>query len=234
MQFDSLDFYREHAQRYSELSHEFIHSQYTGCSHPALRTDMDLLNRVAQLAPGPRGLDAGCGAGARDVHLLHTWGFDVYGIDAVAENIDLGKELHPEIAHKLQVADLRKALPFENSSFDFVMCNAVIQHLAPEAAEGTTIPELARVLAPNGVLQLMFKVGSGVVTVGDRAYGAESVEREFQLYDERRLLEVLEQCGCSLVEDSGNGELGGFLYFSDPKPMRYCLFWVKKGWVRKG
>ena len=37
MQFDSLDFYREHAQRYSQLSHEFTHSVYTGSSHPALR-----------------------------------------------------------------------------------------------------------------------------------------------------------------------------------------------------
>ena len=44
MQFDSLDFYREHAGRYSQLSHEFTHSVYTGSSHPALRGDMDLLN----------------------------------------------------------------------------------------------------------------------------------------------------------------------------------------------
>ena len=74
MQFDSLDFYREHAQRYSQLSHEFTHSVYTGSSHPALKGDLDLLNRVAELAWGKRGLDAGCGAGARDVHLLHTLG----------------------------------------------------------------------------------------------------------------------------------------------------------------
>ena len=228
MQFDSLDFYKEHAQRYSELSHEFLHSVYTNSSHPALNGDMDLLNRVAELASGNRGLDAGCGAGARDVHLFHTWGYDVYGIDAVEENINLGKILHPEIADKLRVADLREPLPFETASFDFVLCNAVIQHLPPETTESTTIPELTRLLAPNGILQLMFKIGSGVVTVSDRAYGVDSVDRSFQLYDEHRLLKILEDCGCALVEAVESEDLGGMLYFSDPKPMGYCAFWVKK------
>ena len=228
MQFDSLEFYREHAQRYSQLSHEYTHSVYTDSSHSALNGDMDLLNRVVELASGKRGLDAGCGAGARDVYLLHTWGYDAYGIDAVEENISLGKEFHPEIADKLSVADMREPLAFETGFFDFVLCNAVIQHLTPQTAETTTIPELARVLAPGGVLQLMFKAGSGVATVSDQAYGTDGVDRSFQLYDEHRLLRILEDRGCSLVEAGGSGDLGGMLYFSDPKPMRYCAFWVRK------
>ena len=117
MQFDSLDFYREHAQRYSQLSHEYTHSVYTGSCHPALNGDMDLLNRAAGLAVGKQVLDAGCGAGARDVYQLFTWGFDAFGIDAVEENINLGKELHPEIADKLSVADLREPLAFETGFF---------------------------------------------------------------------------------------------------------------------
>ena len=73
MQFDSLDFYREHAHRYSQLSNEFTHSVYTGASHPALKGDMDLLNRITELARGKRGLDAGCGAGAQGCSLAaHT------------------------------------------------------------------------------------------------------------------------------------------------------------------
>ena len=229
MKFDSLDFYREHTLRYSELSHEFTHSVYTDCSHPGLSGDMDLLRRVVGLAPGRRSLDAGCGAGARDVHLLHTWGHESFGVDAVEENIKLGQELHPEIADRLQVADLREPLPFDDCSFDLVTCNAVIQHLPPRTTEQTTLPELTRVLAPSGVLQLMFKVGSGVVTVDDRAYGTGSVAREFQLYSEHGLLAVLEECGCTLVEAGKKGELGGFIYFKDPKPMPYCVFWVRKG-----
>jgi len=228
MTFDSLDFYKEYAQRYSQLSHKFIHSVYTDCSHHALRSDLDLLNRIVELAPGIRGLDAGCGAGARDVYLLHSRGYDVYGIDAVEENLSLGKELHPEIADKLRLADLREPLPFEDDSFDFVLCNAVIQHLTPETSENTTIPELIRVLASTGVIQLMFKIGSGIVTVKDQAYGTNSIDRAFQLYDEHWLLQVLEDWGCSLIEAAGEDELGGMLYFTDRKPMRYCGFWARK------
>ncbi len=110
MRFDSLDFYKEHARRYSQLSHELAHSAYTDSSHPSLQGDTE----------------------KGDTDLLHTWGYDVYGVDAVEENISLGKELHQEIAEKLQVADLREPLTFETGFFDSVLCNAVIQHLTPE------------------------------------------------------------------------------------------------------
>ena len=228
MKFDSLDFYQEHALRYSDLSHEYTHSVYTDSSQAGLTGDMDLLKRIVKLAPGRRGLDAGCGAGARDVHLLNSWGYEVFGVDAVDENVSLAKDLHPEIADLIQVADLREPLPFDDASFDFITCNAVIQHLAPDITEQITLPELARVLAPDGVLQLMFKVGFGVVTVEDNAYGSQSVARTFQLYREHRLLKVLKELGCALVEGSGKEELGGLMYFDDLKPMRYCVFWVRK------
>ena len=225
---DSLEFYRRHAQRYSELSHGFIHSAYTECSHPALKTDMDLLNQVVELTSGRSGLDAGCGAGARDVHLLHSWGFDMYGIDAVAENIEVAKELHPEISERLEVADLQEPLRFADASFDLVLCNAVIQHIAPSVTESVTLPELVRVLRTGGVLQLMFKAGTGLETVVDRAYGDEGIDRSFELYDEHELLELLKGRGCTLVEADSDASLGGLMYFKDPKPMRYCVFWVRK------
>lgn len=229
MKYQSLDFYRDNTKRYSELSHDFTNSVYTECSHPGLRDDMDLLRRIAELAPGKRGLDAGCGPGARNVYLLNTWGLDVYGIDAVEENIDLSKELHTEIASKLQVLDIGMALPFNEAAFDFVMCNGVIQHLPTDTTENITVPEFVRVLASGGILQLMFKIGSGVVSVLDKAYGTDSVERTFQLYDEHRLVSVLENLGCSLVPSSGGNGLGGLIYFDDHKPMRYCVFWAIKG-----
>ncbi len=42
---------------------------------------------------------------------------------------------------------------------------------------------------------MMFKTGSGVATVSDGAYGVDGVARSFQLYDEHRLLGILEDCG---------------------------------------
>ena len=220
----SEEFYKQHARRYSEVSHQLLQSVYVSSSHPALKTDMDLLECLTGLVSGGRGLDAGCGAGARDVHHLWSKGLDVYGIDAVEENIQVARALHPEIADRVQVADLRDPLDFANESFDFVICNAVIQHIEPENLPAT-LSEFARVLRPGGVLQLMFKNGKGVITVFDRDYGAE---RSFHLYDQDELLDWLKSHGLLLVEPRDPEVLGGIMYFTDPKPVDHCVFYVRK------
>ena len=221
----SEDFYRHHAQRYSEVAHQLLQSVYIKSSHPTLKGDMDLLDRLVQLAPGKTGLDAGCGAGARDVHHLWGLGFDIHGIDAVPDNIAEARVRHPEIAGRVTVADLKQPLDYPNGHFDFVMCNAVIQHINPESLAATTVPELTRVLKPGGILQLMFKNGSGVISVYDRDYG---VDRAFRLYDEGELLELLKKQHCELVQADAPGELGGVMYFTDPKPVDHCVFHVRK------
>ena len=221
----SEEFYRCHAQRYAEVAHQLIQSIYVQSSHPALKGDLDLLERLKEIIPGRRGLDAGCGAGARDVYNFWHEGYDIYGIDAVEENIQKAKQLHPEIADRVTVADLRYPLDFPDQSFDFIVCSAVIQHIEPEQVFSVTLPELARVLRANGVLQLMFKSGLGVKTVFDRDYG---VERSFQLYDEEEVLQVLASHGLRLVEVEDPNTLGGVMYFTDPKPVEHCVFYSRK------
>ena len=221
----SESFYRQHAQRYAEVSHNFIQSVYTEASHPMLGGDRDLMDRILELvSPGSRGLDAGCGSGARDVYFYWQNGYDIYGVDAVDENILEARRLHPEIADRVEVADLRKALDHPDGSFDFVLCNAVIQHIDPDVALGTTVPELVRVLKAGGILQLMFKYGDGVATVYDRDYG---VDRTFQLYGVDEMLTVLTEQGLRVVPEE-NGKLGGVMYFKDPKPMDHCVFFARK------
>ena len=221
----SEDFYRHHAQRYSEIAHQFLQSVYIKSSQPELKGDMDLLDRLVQLAPGKKGLDAGCGAGARDVHHLWSLGFDIYGVDAVPDNIAEARSRHPEIADRVTVADLKQPLDFPDDHFDFVMCNAVIQHIDPEGLTATTIPELTRVLKPGGILQLMFKNGSGIISVFDRDY---DVDRTFRLHDEGELLGLLRDRQCELVQADAPRQLGGVMYFTDPKPVDHCVFYVRK------
>ena len=222
----SESFYRRHAQRYAEVSHNFIQSVYTDMSHPMLGSDRDLMDRLMELVPsGSRGLDAGCGAGARDVYFYWERGYDIYGVDAVEENILEARRLHPEIADRVEVADLRQTLGYTDGSFEFVMCNAVIQHIDPDIALGTTLTELARVLKAGGVLQLMFKYGDGIATVYDRDYG---VDRTFQLYAVDEVLNVLEHRGLKVIPEV-EGKLGGVMYFKDPKPMDHCVFFARKG-----
>ena len=151
-------------------------------------------------------------------------GYDIFGVDAVDENILEARRLHPEIVDRVEVADLRKALDHPDGSFDFVLCNAVIQHIDPDVTLRTTVPELVRVLKAGGILQLMFKYGEGVATVYDRDYG---VDRTFQLYAVDEMLTVLAEQGLRVIpEDSG--KLGGIMYFKDPKPMDHCVFLARK------
>lgn len=221
----SAEFYRRQSRRYAEVAHAYLQSVYVTSSHPTLTDDSVLLSMACRLAPGTRCLDAGCGAGARDVYALWRAGCDVRGIDVVEENIILAREMHPEIADRVAVADLRQVLPFEDGSFDLVLCNAVLQHIARRDAAATTLPELVRLLRPGGVLQLMFKHGDGVLTLYDADYGES---RSFLLYDERELLGMLATLGMELVRARDESEPGGIMYFTDPKGAGHCVFHLRK------
>ena len=219
----SLEFYRERASEYAALRQVFAN-----CSHPEFREDRDLYLRIAELAtPGP-GLDAGCGAGALEMSYMAELGFEMFGLDAVAENIEVARALRPEFAARMHVGDIKNPVPFDDASFEIVLCNAVIQHVPREAVFGRVLPEFARVLRPGGVLQLMFKPWIGIGTAVDGAYGANGVLRSYQLYDELELLEAVGALGLQLIEDGNDGKLGGLIYFDDNKPMRHCVFWARK------
>jgi len=115
---------------------------------------------LKQLIPrGGNGLDAGCGAGTRDVFYYWRDGYDIVGVDVMEENINVAQKLHPEIADRVHVADLSGPLDCAGGSFNFALCDAVTQHIDPETVMGFTLPELARVLKMDGVLRLMFKGG---------------------------------------------------------------------------
>ncbi len=226
----STDFYRQHAQEYARVSDQFLQSVYSKTSHARLKNDWDLWERLMQLAPGRRGLDAGCGAGARDVFHFWSEGYDIIGIDSIEENIDAARELHTEIADRVFVADLNDPLEFDDASFDFVACNAVIQHIEPDVVRDVVLPHFARVLRPGGVLQLMFKCGKDITTVFDKDYG---VDRSFRLYQEDEILETLKGLGMTLIEDEDAGDedpgqLGGLIFFTDPKGVDHCVFYARK------
>jgi len=220
----SADFYRKHADRYAEVAHQFIQSVYLDATHPQLKGDRDLHTRLKELTPGKRGLDAGCGAGARDVYLFWTEGYDMWGIDVIPENIKVAHELHPEIKERVSVRDLRQPLPFDDEDFDFVMCNAVIQHMDADDVYQNVFPEIARVLRPSGVFQLMFKSGAGIATVYDKDYESD---RSFRLFTAEELLIKLKEHELHLINPEGD-KLGGILYFTDPKPMKHGVFFVRK------
>lgn len=222
---DWQDFYRRNADRYARVAETGLQSVAVDSSHPKLTGDWDLVTRLTELAPGIIGLDAGCGPGARDVRRLLHLGCDVTGIDGLEEAISLTHRLYPDLRARLFTADLRELLPLGDEAFDFAMCVSVLQHIDPNVTHRTTLPELARVLRPGGVLLLAFKRGRGTASVYDHHY---QEKRHFLLYDEREVLQTLNACGMDLILGQPPDGLGGLLYCSDVKGLRYCALFARK------
>ena len=177
------------------------------------------------MAHGPKGLDAGCGAGAVDVAELVDRGLDVVGIDAVKENVEAALRLHPFLEGRVSVGDLSRSLDFPTGAFDFVMCNAVIQHLNRRHVFGTTLPELCRIVRPGGVLQMVFKCGQGTFELYDPDYDDY---RSFQLFDEHRVVAGLQSHGMELIPAKDQKSLGGLMYYINNNAIRHCAIWARK------
>lgn len=222
----SAEWYRQHAARYAQIAADPDWYTFLTHSHPKLTDELAVFDRLVELVPGKRGLDLGCGAGARDVFRMSSAGYDVQGLDAIEENIAVAKQLHPDLADKLSVHDLRRPLLFADASFDFAYCDSVFQHLEPAEVHGILLPEAVRVLKVDGVLQLLFKSGRGFKTIRDPGYDEE---RSFRLYDPNEVVERLQLLGMSLVEPEKLGAIGGIQHCTDPRQIDICIMWARKG-----
>ena len=221
----SETFYQSFAQRYAEISQQGLHSTYLESEHPRLKSDQDLIERLKELVSSPaRGLDVGCGSEARDVAYLFSGGYDIKGIDSVSEVIETAATLHPELASRLKVVDMRRPLDLPDASLDFVICNSVIQHIDAPTVEEVVLPSLARVLIPGGVLMLVFKPGRGVLKLYDHHF---QTQRSFMLYDEDHIQGHLSSLGLTLIPPDGDRP-GGLMHFRDGKGVRHAVgFWHK-------
>ena len=108
---------------------------------------IDPLLEAARVAPTARVLDVATGPGYVAARAGER-GASVIGVDISAPMVALASRNHPGI--EFRQADAEK-LPFEGGSFDAVVSNFILGHLAyPERA----VLELARVLKPQGFLAL--------------------------------------------------------------------------------
>lgn len=106
----------------------------------------NLGNIAALLEPDPRAalLDLGCDDGAVTMALAGAVGTsDVHGVEVVEERAELARARGVDVV----AADLEGELPFADGSFDVVVSNQVIEHLADT---DRFVRELRRVLKPGG------------------------------------------------------------------------------------
>jgi SAM-dependent methyltransferase len=101
----------------------------------------------AELRPGLRVLDAGCGPGGNSAWLLPT--SRVVGVDTSPDALQLARERHPGM--EVRQGDIA-ALPFEDGDFDLVL---VITVLALVEDDARAVREVARVLRPDGAAFLI-------------------------------------------------------------------------------
>jgi len=104
------------------------------------------------LKQGDRLLDIGCGTGTvlRKLNVKYGSGIEFHGIDPSDDMIHLAQvqsELQTSNVH-LQVASAQ-SLPFEDNSFDWVICTLTTHHLSDEIRE-SMYREIRRIIKPTG------------------------------------------------------------------------------------
>lgn len=101
----------------------------------------------AQVAPGQRVLDVGCGPGALTGELAALLGSDhVAAIDPSPSFVEVCRERHPGVRVEIAAAEL---IPFEDRSFDAAIAQLVV-HFMTDAPSG--VEEMKRVTKPGGAV----------------------------------------------------------------------------------
>lgn len=122
-------------------------------------------DRYYDIKPGQRVLDLGCGSGAT-VARLRDRGVDVVGVDYSSAMIEVARREYG-LGDHVRCADATD-LPFETNSFDIVLANGVLHHLAVQQQLTGALSEIRRVLRPGGKLCCFDRNGSlisGAMTV---------------------------------------------------------------------
>lgn len=106
-----------------------------------------------ELGPAARLLDVGCGSGGPALHLARLTGCEVVGVDlyeeAVADGNRAAREAGLETRASFVQADASRALPFDDVSFDAILCVDAINHLP---RRDDILGDWARLLRPGGRL----------------------------------------------------------------------------------
>lgn len=97
---------------------------------------------------GSRILDVGCGTGVLAERLLHA-GYDVTGADPFAAMLKHMAERDPRLK---TVHAPGQNLPFDDGTFDFTYCVAVMHHVADPKDVRDTLVEMCRVTKPGGLV----------------------------------------------------------------------------------
>jgi SAM-dependent methyltransferase len=139
-----------------------------------------------ELAPGADVLDVACGSGGPALYLARRTGARIVGVDrssaAIETASDAARREGLDALARFQVADGTRPLPFDDASFDAVVCIDAISHFPDRSA---VLREWRRVLRPGG--RVLFTdpiVVTGPVTSDEIALRSAIGPFVFSLLDE--------------------------------------------------
>jgi len=156
--------------------------------------DRDALKRFARATAG-RGpvCDMGCGPG-QVARFLHDLEVDVYGLDLSPGMLEQARRLNPGVVFR---AGDMTALDLEDGALGAIAAFYAIVNLSAELRR-RVFREMARVLAPEGLLLLAFHVGSEVLE--EKELWGRPIDMSFYLLDPDTVRAELESEGFTIEE----------------------------------
>jgi len=143
-------------------------------------------------------LDAGCGSG-RNLKWFYNNTFDVSGIDLDAERITEAKKSYPKSSENFSIGSVDH-LPYTETSFDHIICCAVLHFAQSETHFTAMFSELVRVLKPNGTL--LVRMASNIGLDGKAPFVQDGLSNQNGTYylTRARIAELLENYCLELLE----------------------------------
>lgn len=146
-------------------------------------------------------LNIGCAHGA-DFIPFNPDKFHFFGLDNSKELVLLSKKYSDKFGlffHNL-VSDMR-SLPFQDSSFDYVICIASLHHLLQKEDRLRVLKEIKRVLRKEAFLTVWNRENPNLpnekIIEKNWKYGNQVLKRPYYLYDKEELEKEIKEAGLS-------------------------------------
>lgn len=169
---DLAGLYARHAQRFDRARTRSL-------------MELPYLERATSLAPPPgKVLDVGCGSGEPLARYFIERGYEVTGVDAVEEMLDMCRARFPQM--RWLRADMRQIdMP---EQFDIVIAWDSYFHLPPDD-QRRMFPTLRRHTTPGGVLMFTSGLTEGA-RIGGNLFGDKLYHASLNTDEYRRLLDA--------------------------------------------